>query len=294
MTLSAVSDAVKELIISVPPLELSPVLPSVLPADFAELSTLLDQHQQRYEIAVQMAAQTALNQAFALIEQQTQGQIKVQVAKQVFEQLQIIFEQQRLDRHRLYGASSEQLQNQAQRFDEAEGLAGSAGVNPIGLIDPVTPDDQDDEIEGSDPQVATETSSSTGAGTPATKPARGKRRPLPAHLERIDVIHTIAEADRLCACGTPMVEIGREVSEQLDIVPMQLRVIRNIRLTYACPDSAAVESAASKSHTDGLPLSPITAPLPAQALPKTNASGSFLAMLITAKFVDGLPLARFE
>jgi transposase len=283
MTLSAISDAVKELIISVPPLELPAVLPSVLPADFAELSILLDQHQQRYEIAVQTAAQTALNQALALIEQQTQEQIKAQVAKQVFEQLQIIFEQQRLDRHRLYGASSEQLQNQAQLFDEAEGLAGSAGV------DPVRPDDHDDQIEGSDPRSATAISSSTGTGTPATKPARGKRRPLPAHLERIDVIHTIAEADRLCACGTPMVEIGREVSEQLDIVPMQLRVIRNIRLTYACPGNAL-----SESHTDGLPLSPITAPLPAQALPKTNASSSFLAMLITAKFVDGLPLARFE
>ena len=291
MTLSAISDAVKELIISVPPLTLSPVLPSVLPADFAALSALLDQHQQRYEIAVQTAAQTALNQALALIEQQTQEQIKAQVAKQVFEQLQIIFEQQRLDRHRLYGASSEQLQNQAQLFDEAEGLTGSAGVNPI---DSVTPDDQIDEIEGSDPQVATVTSSSTGPSTPATTPARGKRRPLPAHLERVDVIHTIAEADRLCACGTPMVEIGREVSEQLDIVPMQLRVIRNIRLTYACPDSAAVKSQTGESHTDGLPLSPITAPLPAQALPKTNASSSFLAMLITAKFVDGLPLARFE
>ena len=291
MTLSAISDAVKELIISVPPLTLSPVLPSVLPADFAALSALLDQHQQRYEIAVQTAAQTALNQALALIEQQTQEQIKAQVAKQVFEQLQIIFEQQRLDRHRLYGASSEQLQNQAQLFDEAEGLTGSAGVDST---DPVTPDDQDDEIEGSDPQAATVTSSSTGPSTPATTPARGKRRPLPAHLERVDVIHTIAEADRLCACGTPMVEIGREVSEQLDIVPMQLRVIRNIRLTYACPDSAAVKSQTGESHTDGLPLSPITAPLPAQALPKTNASSSFLAMLITAKFVDGLPLARFE
>jgi transposase len=252
MTLSAISDAVKELIISVPPLELSavspPILPSVLPADFAELSTLLDQHQQRYEIAVQTAAQTALNQALALIEQQTQEQIKAQVAKQVFEQLQIIFEQQRLDRHRLYGASSEQLQNQARLFDEAEGLAGSAVVEPSG------PDHQDDEIEGSDPQAATVTSSSTGTGTPAAKPARGKRRPLPAHLERVDVIHSIAEADRLCACGTPMVEIGREVSEQLDIVPMQLRVIRNIRLTYACPGGAL-----SESHTDGLPLSPITA-----------------------------------
>jgi hypothetical protein len=34
----------------------------------------------------------------------------------------------------------------------------------------------------------------------------------------------------------------------------------------------------------------ITASMPAKALPKTNASSSFLAMLITDKFVDGLQL----
>jgi hypothetical protein len=38
----------------------------------------------------------------------------------------------------------------------------------------------------------------------------------------------------------------------------------------------------------------VTAALPAQPLPKSNASVDFLAMLLTVKFVDGLPLARFE
>ena len=38
----------------------------------------------------------------------------------------------------------------------------------------------------------------------------------------------------------------------------------------------------------------VTAALPPQPLPKSNASADFLAMLLTVKFVDGLPLARFE
>ena len=37
----------------------------------------------------------------------------------------------------------------------------------------------------------------------------------------------------------------------------------------------------------------MTAALPPQALPKTNASADFLAMLLTVKFVDGVPLYRF-
>jgi hypothetical protein len=66
-----------------------------------------------------------------------------------------------------------------------------------------------------------------------------------------------------CPCGTPMVEIGQDVSEQLDIVPMQVRVLRHIRKRYGCPGSM---------HA------PVTAPLPPQPLPKSNASADFLAM----------------
>ena len=75
-----------------------------------------------------------------------------------------------------------------------------------------------------------------------------------------------------------MVLIGQDISEQLDIVPMQVRVIRNIRNRYGCPGS---------KHA------PVTAPLPPQPLPKSNASADFLAMLYTVKFVDGMPLTRF-
>ena len=38
----------------------------------------------------------------------------------------------------------------------------------------------------------------------------------------------------------------------------------------------------------------MTAALPPQPLPKSNASPGLLAMLLTTKYVDGLPLARFE
>ena len=57
----------------------------------------------------------------------------------------------------------------------------------------------------------------TGAGR---KPPRGKRAPLPAELERVEVLHDVPESERLCPCGTPMVVIGQDVSEQLDIVPL--------------------------------------------------------------------------
>ena len=67
--------------------------------------------------------------------------------------------------------------------------------------------------------------------------------------------------------------------EQLDIIPMQVRVLQHIRLVYGCLASC---------HA------PVTAKLPPQPLPKSNASPGMLAMLLTTKYVDGLPLARFE
>ena len=63
---------------------------------------------------------------------------------------------------------------------------------------------------------------------------RGKRKPLPANLPRVEVIHDLPEHELTCACGACKQLIGEETSEQLEIIPMQVRAIRHIRKTYAC------------------------------------------------------------
>lgn len=108
---------------------------------------------------------------------------------------------------------------------------------------------------------------------------RGKRKPLPAELPRVEIVHELPEPERTCACGACKQVIGEEASEQLEIIPMQVRVIRHIRKTYACK---ACESA------------PVTADKPAQLIEKSLASPSVLAMLLTTKYADGIPLYRFE
>ena len=154
---------------------------------------------------------------------------------------------------------------QSRLFDEAEALVSSGtDAQDTALIPAV---------------IAVEVPPTGGANKSSIKPARGKRAPLPARLERVDVVHDVPQAQRTCPCGAPMVEIGQDISEQLDIVPMQVRVLRHIRKRYGCPGSL---------HA------PVMAALPPQPLPKSNASADFLAMLLTVKFVDGLPLARFE
>lgn len=220
-------------------------LPSVLPHDVDALKTLL------------VTQQSAFDAALAAIH------------KEAHDYVTRILEQAILARQRMFGASSEQLRAQGRLFDEAESLAHTSteaqDTAPQAPQQPAYP---------SDPLVT-----ATATATAQVKAARGKRAALATGLPRVDVVHDVPQAQRTCPCGTPMVEIGQDISEQLDIVPMQVRVLRHIRKRYGCPGS---------QHA------PVTAKLPAQPLPKSNASVDFLAMLLAVKFVDGQPLARFE
>lgn len=188
-----------------------------------------------------------------------QASFDARVKAAVQEQLLALYEEIRLQRHRMFGRRTETSAAQLGLFNEAEVLAQGATA--------------------ADDQVVLPPASEKSTPKAQGQQARGKRKPLPAELPRVDVLHELPEDQRLCACGTPMVVIGQEVSEQLDIVPMQVRVLRHIRIRYGCPDKAQL---------------PALAPRPLKVLPKSNASAGLLAMLITVKYVDGLPLARFE
>ena len=200
--------------------------------------------------------------ALLLAQQAAHQQAIAQTLEHAMRHIDHLYEQFVLLRQRHFGASTEQSAGQAHLFDEAEVLAAAS-----------TPDQ--DQVSIPSPSDAAADAGKKSAG----KPARGKRAPLPSDLPRVDIVHEVPEDQRLCPCGTPMVEIGEDVSEQLDIVPMQVRVLRHIRKRYGCPGSA---------HA------PVVAALPAQPLPRSNASPDLLAMLLTVKYADGLSLARFE
>jgi transposase len=106
------------------------------------------------------------------------------------------------------------------------------------------------------------------------------RKPIADDLPRVDVIHDLPEAEKICPKDGAALEcIGDEKSEQIDFIPAKVQVLRHIRLKYACP--------CCKSHIK-------LAEKPAQILPKSNAAPSLLAHIACAKYVDGLPLNRQE
>jgi transposase len=111
-----------------------------------------------------------------------------------------------------------------------------------------------------------------------TRTRKPKRKPLPKHLPRIDTVVDIDDADKVCACGCNKVHMGEKVSEQLDIVPAKVQVLRTIRPQYVCKscDNDAISIAA----------------LQKRVLPKSMLSEGALAHILVAKYVDHMPLYR--
>lgn len=181
--------------------------------------------------------------------------LKSLVADQVArnEQLQsrvvILQEQLNLALARRYAASSEKITpDQIRLFDEAE--------------------------------VEAETfSQAETVDVPAHTRQKTGRKPLPDSLPRVEVVHELLPDARICPHdGQPLAEIGAVTSEQLDIVPAKIQVIRHIRKQYACRCGQCIK----------------TAPLPAQPIPKSLASPGLLAHITVSKYQDALPLYRQE
>lgn len=111
------------------------------------------------------------------------------------------------------------------------------------------------------------------------------RKPLPADLPRVDAIHDLKEEEKVCACGCTKSRIGEDISEQLDIIPAKIQVIRHIRYKYVCKNCEGVEAEEPAVKI---------APAPKQMIPKSIATSGLLAHVLTSKFVDALPFYRQE
>ncbi len=120
---------------------------------------------------------------------------------------------------------------------------------------------------------------------PAHKRRKRGRKPLPDNLPRVDVIHDLAEEEKVCPCGAQLSRIGQDTCEKLDYVPAKVRVLRHVRIKYACKACEGVED-------DGPTVK--IAPAPVQLIEKSMATEGLLAHIAVSKFADALPLYRQE
>lgn len=152
----------------------------------------------------------------------------------------------------LFAARSEARHNPQQKdlfFDEAERLA--------------------------EPMAVEKSQTVTVAAYQKAKPGR---KPLDPNLPREVVRIELPENERVCAYDDSVLkEIGVDVSEQLDIVPAQIKVIRTERVKYACP---CCEQSVK------------TAAVPKHLTPKGLFTANAMAWIVVSKYQDALPLYR--
>lgn len=217
-----------------------------LPSDAEKLKAIISLQVQ--DFTIQMQRKDSELQAF-----KSHLQIKDTAIAERDRQIEFLHEALRLARMAQYAAKSEKLpSNQSELFNEAE-ISVMAAV-----------------LESEQPAIE----------VPAHIRNRPVRKPFPDDLPREEVIIDLLEAEKFCEKdGSPLKEIGSEVSEAVDIIPSKVKVIRTIRKKYACSCCGDTIK---------------TAKMPERILPKSNATAGLLAHIAVSKYVDALPLYRLE
>jgi transposase len=105
---------------------------------------------------------------------------------------------------------------------------------------------------------------------------RTNRGKLPAHLPRIETVVDVEGTVCPCCAGT-LHRIGEDVSERLDVVPAQFRVLVVRRPKYGC-----------RACTDVV----VQAPAPARLIEGGLPTEATVAHVLVSKFADHLPLYR--
>src|SRR5260370_18015136 len=125
--------------------------------------------------------------------------------------------------------------------------------------------------------VETDKACAEAAQEPAARPKdrKPRRKPLPNHLPREEVRIDVGTQACTC-CGGALHPIGESVSEMLDWVPAQRRLIRICRPKYRCRTCGPVRQA----------------PAPQRPIAGGLATPALLAQVLVSKYCDHTPLYR--
>ncbi|HEX7953085.1 MAG TPA: IS66 family transposase zinc-finger binding domain-containing protein, partial [Burkholderiales bacterium] len=108
------------------------------------------------------------------------------------------------------------------------------------------------------------------------QPRKTNRGSLPAHLDRIEQI--VDMDDKACpCCKGPLHQIGEDIAERLDVVPITFRVLVTRRPRYGC---RSCEGAI------------VQAPAPARIVEGGIPTEALIAQVLVSKYADHVPLYR--
>lgn len=117
-----------------------------------------------------------------------------------------------------------------------------------------------------------EATTSQSGMAPACKPVR---RPLPKHLPR-EVVTRAPKETSCPSCGGELRHLGQDISEILEYVPAQFKVIQQVRPKLSCASCEKI----------------VQEPAPSRPIERGLAGPGLLAHVLVGKYADHLPLYR--
>lgn len=176
-------------------------------------------------------------------------------------------------------SKDEHIARKDERIERLEKLVAAFKQAVFGRKSEKTDPDQFDlaleDLETAMAVIHAEDEADAPAGNRIAKPRAINRGSLPKHLPRIEEV--IEPESLVCACGACLHCIGEDVSERLDVIPAQFRVIVTRRPKYAC-----------RACTDGV----VQALAPARLIQAGLPTEATIAHVLVSKYADHLPLYR--
>jgi transposase len=153
-------------------------------------------------------------------------------------------------------------------------LYGARSERKERLLDQLEMQLEDAEADATEDELAAERAAPSTV-VKSFERKRPARKPFPEHLPRERVV--IAAPQSCPCCGsTKLSKLGEDVTETLEVVPRQWKVIQTVRERFSCRQCEAISQP----------------PAPFHVTPRGFAGPSLLAMILFEKFGQHQPLNR--
>jgi transposase len=143
------------------------------------------------------------------------------------------------------------------------------------LIDQLELQLEELEASATEDELAAERAAAKTTTVTAFTRKRPSRKPFPEHLPRERIIEPAPTAC-LCCGSERLRKLGEDVTETLEVIPRQWKVIQHVREKLTCRDCEKISQA----------------PAPFHVIPRGWAGPSLLAMILFEKFGQHQPLNR--
>jgi transposase len=156
------------------------------------------------------------------------------------------------------------------------GLYGQRSERSARLLDQLEFELEELEATASEDELAAEQAAATTRTTVRSSARkRSSRKPFPEHLPRERIV---VPGPTACSCcgSTRLAKLGEDVTETLEVIPRQWKVLQFVREKFTCRSCEAI------SQT----------PAPFHVLPRGFAGPSLLAMVLFEKYGQHQPLNR--